>query len=152
MHDQKPLHPGQLLKLGYLEPLGISPWELAKALGVQVGRITSLIKGKRSLTPDTAARLGAYFQVPALWFLEAQARWDAQRLASDPALTAHVVPCARLANVIVTPKGVVHAPRARTVRPLAPLMVSLTEAPEPKPTGEVRVVINPDGTTALEHR
>ena len=151
MTDDKPIHPGQLLKIHFLDPLGVTPWALAKAIGVQVGRITALIRGERTLTPDTARRLGLYFQVPAQWFLEAQARWDAALVEQDSSLVAVVTPFPRLDETIVTPRGVVLIRKVERSRPMASVMASTIQQPAPEFEG-TRVVQYPNGMVALEHR
>ena len=58
---KKPSHPGEILKLEFLEPLGLSEGALAKRLGVPRTRIGRLVKGVTSVTPDTAFRLARFF-------------------------------------------------------------------------------------------
>ncbi len=61
-------HPGQILLLEYLEPLGISQAEFARHLGVPVQRINELIRGKRGVTPETAWLLSASLgTTPEFW-------------------------------------------------------------------------------------
>ena len=51
-----------------MEPLGFSSYRLAKELHVSAPRVNDLVRGKRSITADTAMRLGAYFGTsPQLW-------------------------------------------------------------------------------------
>ena len=52
------IHPGEVLREEFVEPLEITPYRLAKAIGVQQTRLSEILKGKRSITPDTAIRLG----------------------------------------------------------------------------------------------
>jgi addiction module HigA family antidote len=62
------IHPGDILKTEFMEPLGLSSYRLAKELHVSAPRINDLVRGKRSITADTAMRLGAYFGTsPQLW-------------------------------------------------------------------------------------
>ncbi len=151
MLNGEPLHPGALLESGYLDPLGVTPSQLADAIGVARRRIVALIRGKARLTPDLAARLGAWLQVPAVWFLDAQTRWDAH--LAEAALPAGAVsPFQGLADVIVTPRGIVRVTRSAR-KPLAPMMVSASSAGG-SPVEEVgtRVVRHADGTLELQHR
>lgn len=61
-------HPGEILLLEFLQPAGVSQCRLAQATGISVSRINDLVKGRRGITPDTAIRLGAAFNVgPELW-------------------------------------------------------------------------------------
>jgi addiction module HigA family antidote len=60
-------HPGRLLKRELLAR-GLSANRLALDLGVPSGRITDIVNGRRSITADTAVRLGRYFgNTPQFW-------------------------------------------------------------------------------------
>lgn len=74
--SRRPPHPGQFLDSRFLRPLGISQTELAEALGVSRRRINELINGHRSITPDTAMRLAAYFGNQAEFWMHLQVAWD----------------------------------------------------------------------------
>ena len=78
-------HPGHVLRDAFLAPLGLSLAEFARGLGVEGGTVERLLEGALDLTPGMAARLGRYFQVPALWFLQMQAVYDADRVGADAA-------------------------------------------------------------------
>ena len=58
-------HPGQILREGFLAPLGIRPSRLAAGIGVERSTISRLLAETQPLTPDMAARLGRFFGVPA---------------------------------------------------------------------------------------
>ena len=61
-------HPGEMLLQEFLAPLGISQNQLALDLRVPANRIGQIIKGTRSITPDTALRLARYFgNTPEFW-------------------------------------------------------------------------------------
>ena len=70
------VHPGEILHKDFLEPMNITPYALAKAIGVDQTRISQLIKGKRSFSADTALRLSKYFETSAEFWLNAQVRYD----------------------------------------------------------------------------
>lgn len=71
-----PIHPGEILLEDFIKPLQISINKLARDIGVPPGRISNIVNGKRSITADTALRLGAYFGVsPELW-LNLQTDYD----------------------------------------------------------------------------
>ena len=74
------IHPGEILRLDFLEPLGITPYRLAKDIGVQQTRISGILRGERSITPDTALRLGRYFNTSAELWLNLQMRYDMEEL------------------------------------------------------------------------
>jgi addiction module HigA family antidote len=99
-------HPGTILLERFLQPLGITPSRLAKSIGVPTRQVSALIAGRRRVTPDTAARLALFFDVPPLWWLVHQARYDATHLAPVEALRDVVSPYEELSDVLVTPHGV----------------------------------------------
>ena len=53
----EPIHPGEILLEEFLDPLGISQYRLAQAIGVPPRRINEIVHGKRAISPDTALRL-----------------------------------------------------------------------------------------------
>jgi len=90
----EPIHPGEILLEEFLKPLGISINRLARELGVPPGRIGDIVNGKRSITADTALRLGRFFGVSAEIWLNLQADYDlrvAQR-KSGAEIERRVVP------------------------------------------------------------
>jgi addiction module HigA family antidote len=71
-----PIHPGEILLEDFLKPMEISINKLAREIDVPPGRISTIVNGKRSITADTALRLGVYFGVsPELW-LNLQTDYD----------------------------------------------------------------------------
>jgi len=63
-----PLHPGEMLREEFLAPLELSPYALAKAIGVPRTRIERLVREETAMTADTALRLGRYFNMtPQFW-------------------------------------------------------------------------------------
>lgn len=73
---QDPMHPGEVLRELYLDPLGMSPIALAKALGVPRTRIERLVKGTTSMTPDTAMRLAKAFGTSPAYWVNMQTAFD----------------------------------------------------------------------------
>lgn len=70
------VHPGEILREEFMKPLGISSSRLAKALHVSVPRINDIVLERRSITADTAVRLGRYFPCgPEVW-MNMQATYD----------------------------------------------------------------------------
>jgi len=69
------VHPGRILKRE-LAARGLSANKLALALHVPSGRITSILNGKRAITPETALRLGHYFGSSAQFWMNLQTRYD----------------------------------------------------------------------------
>ena len=72
-------HPGEILMEEWLQPMGLSQYALAKAIGVPPRRINEIVKGTRAITADTALRLGTYFSVSEFYWLELQNQYDASR-------------------------------------------------------------------------
>jgi len=71
-----PIHPGQILMEEFLEPMGISQYRLAKDISVSPRRINEIVHGKRSITADTALRLGRFFAMSPQFWLNLQTRYD----------------------------------------------------------------------------
>ncbi len=71
-----PIHPGEILREDFMVPLGISMNKLALDLHVPVTRIAEIVHERRGITPDTALRLGRYFDTSARFWLNAQAAYD----------------------------------------------------------------------------
>ena len=76
MKKLKNVHPGEILKLDFMEPMSISAYALAKAIHVDQTRISQLIRGTRRMSADTAIRLGKFFNVSAEFWLNIQNRFD----------------------------------------------------------------------------
>jgi antitoxin HigA-1 len=72
----KPIHPGEVLLEEFLKPMDLSQNRVALAIGVPPRRINEIVLGKRSLTADTALRLGRYFGVSAQFWLGLQMEYD----------------------------------------------------------------------------
>ena len=71
-----PTHPGEMLLEEFLRPLGISQSALAVRLGIASPRLNEIIRGKRSMTVDTALRLQQVLGMPADFWLGLQMDWD----------------------------------------------------------------------------
>ena len=70
------IHPGDILLTEFLQPMGLSAYRLAKELGVPLPRVYDIVKGKRSITADTALRLGVFFGLPAQFWMNLQNNYD----------------------------------------------------------------------------
>jgi len=90
----EPIHPGEILHEEFMGPLDLSAHALAMALRVPATRIGEIVRGRRSITPDTALRLARYFRTsPDLW-MGLQAEFDlrqAQRALAEE-IDRQVVP------------------------------------------------------------
>ncbi|MBF0304703.1 MAG: HigA family addiction module antidote protein [Alphaproteobacteria bacterium] len=69
-------HPGEILNLDFMEPMGLSQNALARAIKVPPRRINEIVHGKRSITADTDLRLARYFGLSEGFFLQLQADHD----------------------------------------------------------------------------
>lgn len=81
------IHPGEILAEEFLEPLGVSQYRLAMAIGVPPRRINEIVHGKRRISADTALRLARYFGTSDRFWMNLQNRYDLEierdRLGSD---------------------------------------------------------------------
>lgn len=80
LNKMRPVHPGEVLREDYLAPLGMSVNALATALGVPATRIHEIVKERRAVTADTAARLARFFGGDAASWLVMQANYDLKTL------------------------------------------------------------------------
>lgn len=71
-----PVHPGEVLLEDFMKPLGLSQYRVALDLGVPPLRISEIVRGKRSVTADTAMRLARYFGTTAGIWMRLQAQYD----------------------------------------------------------------------------
>lgn len=71
----KPVHPGQVLR-DELEELGLTAQAFARAIDVPPSRVTQILAGKRSVTPETALRLARYFGSSAKLWMNLQQSYD----------------------------------------------------------------------------
>lgn len=72
----EPIHPGETLLEDFLKPLGMSANRLALDLHVPVTRINDIVRGRRSVTADTALRLARYFGTSAQFWINLQGNYD----------------------------------------------------------------------------
>jgi len=71
-----PVHPGEVLRKEFLEPMKLTPYSVAAKLGVPRTRIERLAREETPVTADTALRLGKFFgTTPAFW-MNIQAQFD----------------------------------------------------------------------------
>ncbi len=76
-------HPGEVLREEYLIPTGMSARQLALALGVPANRISELVRERRSMTADTAIRLGRYFGTDAKSWMNMQQSHDISKAEAE---------------------------------------------------------------------
>ena len=73
---RKPSHPGEILLLEFLEPLGMSQIELSKRMGVPVQRVNTLIRGRRDMTAETAILLSRVLKTSSEFWMNLQVAFD----------------------------------------------------------------------------
>ncbi|WP_416423356.1 HigA family addiction module antitoxin [Pseudomonas sp. App30] len=81
MHNNgmRPIHPGEILKEEYLEPLGITAAALARALCVSAPTVNDIVRQRRNISADVALRLAAALGTTAQFWLNLQAAYDLRR-------------------------------------------------------------------------
>ena len=92
--QQKPIHPGQVLRTEYLEPLNISLAELSRRLQVELSVIQELIAEKSRLTVGLAYRLYLYFGTSARYWLNLQRDYDLATYPDKEILQKQIQPYA----------------------------------------------------------
>lgn len=78
-----PMTPGKFLEMEFLEPLGLTPYALAKAIRVDPPRIYKIVAGKRDITADTALRLARYFGTSAQYWMNLQDRYELEMAKTE---------------------------------------------------------------------
>ncbi len=76
MNNMRAIHPGEIIKEEYLEPLNMSANALAIALRVPAPRISDVIRQKRGISIDTAFRLARYFNTTPQFWMNLQVSYD----------------------------------------------------------------------------
>jgi len=86
-----PLHPGEILREEFLVPLGLTAGRVAKACHIPRTRIERVVREETGITPDTAVRLARYLGTSIEFWINLQARYDAERAKLDFATTAAAI-------------------------------------------------------------
>ena len=82
------IHPGEILETEFMGPLGLTSYRLAKELHVPAPRVNDIVRGRRSISADTAIRLGTYFNLPPQFWLNLQNEYDLRIAKKDKALAS----------------------------------------------------------------
>ncbi len=72
----EPIHPGEILKLEFMEAFNLSQNALAKAIKVHPRRINEIVNEKRGISADTALRLSKYFGTTAEFWMNLQLKYE----------------------------------------------------------------------------
>lgn len=75
-NGMRPIHPGEVLREEFLQPLGLSAHRLAMALHVPAPRINDIVRERRAVTADTAMRLARFFGTSAEFWMGLQTDYD----------------------------------------------------------------------------
>ena len=84
MAKYAPIHPGEILKIEFLDGLGITQYALSRDAGIDKGMLSRIVHGKSSISADTALRLATYFGTSADSWMNLQSRYDLE-VAKDGA-------------------------------------------------------------------
>ncbi len=76
INGMRPIHPGEVLRVEFLQPLGITGHALAMAIQVPAPRINDIVRERRAVTVDTALRLAKYFGTSAEFWTGLQTDFD----------------------------------------------------------------------------
>ena|SRR5579859_2315585 len=83
----KPVHPGEILREEFMQPLRLSMNKLALGLRVPVTRIADIVAERRGITADTALRLARYFNNAPVFWMNLQTRYDLEMAEDELAAT-----------------------------------------------------------------
>jgi addiction module HigA family antidote len=93
----KLVHPGEVLKEDFMQPLGLSSNSLARAIGVTPARVNEIVRGRRGITAETALRLAKYFATDAQSWMNLQDQYELQIAERSIAKELQLVkPCTAL--------------------------------------------------------
>ncbi|MBW2257846.1 MAG: HigA family addiction module antidote protein [Deltaproteobacteria bacterium] len=150
MWTHEEAHPGEYLRVRFLQPLGLSASELARRCRMPRSRVSDILAGKRGISADTAKRLAALFRMEPEAWMALQASWDLHRAAPDDAIVPLDPP-----GFLLGPMGATALPSRRSRSPILHVPADFdarmaAEAPPPTygPTGHEEVRYS-DGTRAL---
>lgn len=95
---REPTHPGEMLLVEFLKPMGLSQRDLARGIRVPYQRVNEVINRRRGITPGTALRLARFFgNSPGFW-MNLQLRWDPYRARAADAETLRSIRPVRAAG------------------------------------------------------
>ena len=86
-NQMRPVHPGEVLRREFLEPLAMSVNALANALHVPATRLHEIVKCRRAITADTALRLARYFGGDPQSWMNLQVSYELRKVARESGKT-----------------------------------------------------------------
>lgn len=148
MWNHTEAHPGEILRVRFMEPLGLSASDLARGCRMPRSRVSDILSGKRSITADTAKRLALFFRMRPEFWLSLQADRDLHQTHVHDEICPLDPP-----GFLLGPSGATPIPTRRRTRP-PHLRVPLQESAAPEVQeavvhDELRYA---DGTRALVAR
>ncbi len=92
----RPVHPGDVLLHGFMQPLRLSSYKLAKELGVTAPTVNEIVRRRRAVTAEMALRFSRYFGTTAQLWQNLQAQYDleiaSRRIGRKVARAIHPLP------------------------------------------------------------
>ena len=76
MNKTTNIHPGEILLEEFLKPMGLTAYRLAKETNIDQTRVSEIIKGKRSISVDTALRFSKFFGNSPEFWIHIQIHYD----------------------------------------------------------------------------
>jgi addiction module HigA family antidote len=83
INGMRPVHPGEILREEYLEPLEMSANALATALHLTASRVNDIVRERRGITPDTALRLSQYFGTTPEFWMNLQMMYELRKTTDE---------------------------------------------------------------------
>jgi addiction module HigA family antidote len=83
MRRLKNIHPGEVLKEEFLEPMGITVYRIAKETGLSQTRIAQIIRGERGITAETALKIGKFLGTGPEFWMNLQTLYDIEEVAKQ---------------------------------------------------------------------
>jgi addiction module HigA family antidote len=110
-----PIHPGEILREEFLVPLTLTANRLATEIHVAATRVSEIAHGRRSITAETALRLGRFFGTTAEFWIRLQGQYDLETAEDRIAAVVRqqVKPLARTPRIKTKPNGLGNASRSR---------------------------------------
>lgn len=71
-----PIHPGEILRSEFMEPLKLSATKLAIHMGIPLSRVSAILNGSRGITADTAVRLARVFNTSSELWVNLQSNYE----------------------------------------------------------------------------
>jgi antitoxin HigA-1 len=78
-----PVHPGEVLREDFLRPMNLTPYAVARAIGVPRTRIERLANEQTAVTADTALRLARYLRTSPAFWMGIQTQYDLERAEDE---------------------------------------------------------------------